>query len=432
MNCRRLALDLLTRWEAGEEYINLTIGHACETLSDPDRRYLTALLYGTVERRITLDYEIGKLSGRSSLDPTTRNILRLGLYELLYMHTPAHAAVNETVALTRNRGEAGFVNGILRTALRSPELLTPPPKEKNLARHYSVKYSLPAQTVRLLLAVLGEQTEDFLAAINAPHGMTLRVNTMRIGREAYLLRLSEAGIAAAPTPYAPFGVVLDRSYPPRELPGFDEGLFYVQDEASQIAVAALSPTPGSLVLDLCACPGGKSFGCAMTMGDTGEVRAFDLHASKLSLITEGAARLGLTCLRVAEQDSASPDRALLGQGDFVLCDVPCSGLGVLSKKADLRYKDPSVALRLPELQLRLLEAGATCLKEDGTLLYSTCTVNPAENEGVTDAFLRDHPAFTYVPFSVGALSCEAGHMTLYPHLHHTDGFYIAKLKRRHP
>ncbi len=432
MNTRRIALDLLARYEAGEAYINLVIGRACERLEDADRRYLTALIYGTVERLITLDYYIGALARRSELDSTTRDILRLGLYELLWMHTPHHAVVNECVKLTRSRGEASFVNGVLRAALREPHRLTPPPREKNLARHLSVLYSMPPRTVRLLLDILGDETEAFLAAVNTPRGMTLRVNTTRTTREKYLSALAAAGIDGHPTPYAESGILLSASLPPRSLPAWDEGEVYVQDEASQIAVAALGCAPGMTVVDLCACPGGKSFGAASDMQNRGRVLSRDLHASKLSLITEGVARLGLTCIEVAEHDATTPEDALIGIADRVICDVPCSGLGVLAKKADLRYKDMEAADRLPALQSEILETASRYVKAGGTILYSTCTVNPCENEGVTDAFLASHPDFIPQDFTVGALSSQGGHLTLYPHLHATDGFYIALLKRRDP
>ena len=429
MNRRRYALDLLSRWEAGEEYINLTIGRAAKETSDSDRKYLTALLYGTVEKCITLDYYIGTLAKRSDLDATTRNILRLGLYELLYMHTPSHVVVNETVSLGRNAGEKGFINGILRSALRSKESLTPPPYEKNPARHLSVKYSMPISTIRLLTSILGEETQAFLTAVNASHGITLRINTLKISREDYLALLLEKEISATPTPYAPYGILISTSLSPKDLPGFEEGWFYVQDEASQIAVSALAPKQGSRVIDLCACPGGKSFGAALLMENEGQIRSFDIHASKLSLISEGANRLGLSSVVVSQGDATVSNPQLIGIGDYIICDVPCSGLGVLGKKADLRYKDMEGVESLPQLQLSILETGATYLKEDGVLLYSTCTIRPEENEKVTDAFLASHPEFSYMPFACGALSAPKGHITLYPHIHGTDGFYIAILKR---
>ncbi len=430
MNVRAVALDLLARYDAGEAYINLAIGRACETLADSDRRYLTALVYGTVERLITLDYYIGALARRSEIDPTTRDILRLALYELLYMHTPAHAAVNECVKLARTRGEAAFINGILRAALREPARLTPPPREKNLARHLSVVYSVPSRTVRLLLDILGEETEAFLNAVNTPRGLTLRVNTARTTRADYLATLAAADVEATPTPYAASGIRLASSLPPRTLPGWDMGAVYVQDEASQIAVEALGCSAGMTVLDLCACPGGKTFGAACDMKNIGRIFSRDLHASKLSLITDGATRLGLTCIETCEHDATICDDSLVNLCDRVICDVPCSGLGVLSKKADLRYKDMEAADRLPALQKCILETAARYVKAGGILLYSTCTINPAENEGVTDAFLTTHPDYTPCDFTVGSLTSHEGQLTLYPHKHATDGFYIRLLKRR--
>ncbi len=430
MNTRRIALDLLARYDTGETYINLAIGRACETLPDSDRRFLTALVYGTIERLITLDYYIGALARRSELDPATRDILRLGLYELLYMHTPAHASVNECVKLARTRGEASFVNGILRAATREPARLNPPPREKNLARHLSVIYSVPPRTIRLLLDILGDETEAFLTAVNTPRGMTLRINTTRTTREAYLATLADAGISASPTPFAPHGVILPDTLPPRALPGWDDGLVFVQDEASQISTCALSAAPDMKVADLCACPGGKSFGAACDMGGSGHILSRDLHASKLSLIEDGARRLGITCIEAEEWDATVPDERLVDTCDRVICDVPCSGLGVLSKKADLRYKDMEAAERLPALQSEILECASRYVKPGGILLYSTCTINPRENEDITNAFLASHPAFTPCDFTVGELTSREGRLTLYPHLHATDGFYLAKLKRR--
>ena len=431
MNVRPIALDVLSRWEEGAQYINLALGYKLGGLEEADRRFLTALVYGTVEKCITLDYYIGVLSGRGALDATTRNILRLGLYELLYLNTPRHAAVSLTVDLARNAGEKSFVNGCLRSALRSPELLVPPPRERNLARHLSVKYSVPRDTVRLFLEIFGEEEiEIFLTSVNSRTGMTLRVNTLRTTREDYLARLAEAGIDATPTPHAPASVYLPESYPPKALPGWEEGLFFVQDEASAVAVCALGAEAHHRVLDLCACPGGKSFGAAMDMQNEGTLRAYDLHPAKLSLVEEGARRLGLSVIETAAQDAADPDPRLIGWADRIICDVPCSGLGVLSKKADLRYKDLGAASNLPALQYEILSAAALCLAEGGRLIYSTCTVCPQENEAVTDRFLAAHPDFTYVPFEVGGLSAPLGHLTLYPHIHRTDGFYIARLERR--
>lgn len=428
MNLRLTALRVLARWEAGDAYINLAIGRAAEALPDADRRYLTALVYGTVERKLTLDYAIGALTHRSEVSPAAKAILECGLYELFYLHTPRHAAVNAWVELAGSRGEKSFVNGVLRAAT-ALDALPLPPRDKNEARYLSVCYSVPLATVKRLTTILFDETEEFLRATALPPRMTLRVNTLKISCADYLARLAAAGIEASETPFAPTGVRLSGTCPPRDLPGFAEGWFFVQDEASQIATEALGARSGETVIDLCACPGGKSFGAAISMADRGRVLSFDLHASKLSLIESGAARLGLTCITAGEHDATLPDPALVGLADRVICDVPCSGLGVISKKPDLRYKDLRAADELPTLQRAILENAAGCVRPGGVLLYSTCTVNPRENEAITDAFRASHPAFIAEDFTVGTLSSVDGRLTLYPHRHGTDGFYLAKFRR---
>ncbi len=428
MNIRLTALRVLARWEAGDAYINLAIGRAAEALPDADRRYLTALVYGTVEHKLALDYAIGALAHRSDVSPAAKSILECGLYELFYLRTPRHATVNAWVELAGSRGEKSFINGVLRAA-SALDALPLPPRDKNEARYLSVCYSVPLATVKRLAAVLGDETEDFLRATAQPPRMTLRVNTLKISRADYLARLAAAGIDAAATPYAPAGVRLSGTCPPRDLPGFADGWFFVQDEASQIATEVLGAEPGETVIDLCACPGGKSFGAAIRMENRGRVLSFDLHASKLSLIESGAARLGLTCITVGEQDATAPAPGLSGLADRVICDVPCSGLGVLSKKPDLRYKDLRAADELPALQSAILGSAAGCVRPGGVLLYSTCTVNPGENEAVTDAFRAAHEDFNPEDFTVGALASEGGRLTLYPHRHGTDGFYLAKFRK---
>jgi 16S rRNA (cytosine967-C5)-methyltransferase len=214
------------------------------------------------------------------------------------------------------------------------------------------------------------------------------------------------------------------------MPGFAEGYFFVQDRASAICAEALSPKVGQLVVDVCAAPGGKSFAAAICGEDKLDIRSFDLHSSKLSLIESGRDRLGLGSITVAQRDATSPDESLLGMADRVICDAPCSGLGVLGKKADLRYKDLSVLEELPPLQLEILTKSAGYLKVGGVLVYSTCTLNPSENEGVVKGFLQNNPNYELLPFAVGELKAEEGTLTLRPDLHGTDGFFMAKIIRK--
>lgn len=435
MNVRRYALRLLLRAEEDGSFVNLLLPPRDADGGEEaarDRALLCALLYGCVERRLTLDYAIATLTKRSadSLSPHTRNLLRLGLYQLYFMEKiPAFAAVSESVSLAGNRGEASLVNACLRAAAKgSPPL---PPREKNPARYLSVAYSFPLPTVKLFLSLYGEEeTEALLRAFNAPPSLTLRVNTLKITRDAYLSLLGENGIEALPTAYSPFGVRLRESIDPTLLPLYREGGFFVQDEASQVEALALDVRNGDTVLDACACPGGKTFSAAIESGDCGHVVASDISASKLPLIESGAARLSLSSVTSRVHDARVADDALRGQCDRVICDVPCSGLGVLAKKPDLRYLSLDRFDTLIPIQREILRASAEAVKRGGVLVYSTCTLNPDENTGVVSEFLAEREDFTPVDFTAGTLSSQNGMLTLLPHREGTDGFFIAKLQRK--
>lgn len=432
-NIRLIALRLIENWERDETYLNLALASPMtRELSREERGFLTSLLYGTVERKITLDYLINVAAKRSEIDPETRNILRLGFYQLFFMDKiPPFAAVSETVSLAREKGKRGFVNGVLRGALRAfSDGLPLPPREKNLARYLGIAYSYPLPLVRHFLTLLGEQgTESLLSVCNSTAPLTVAVNTLKTTREQLLTRLRACGIEAEPTVRSQNGIRIFTPTPISALPGFSEGELYVQDEASQLGAQILSPHAGDTVIDPCACPGGKSLAAAIRMGDSGRVYAFDLHESKLPLITESASRLGISSISVRELDAETPDPALFGMADAVICDVPCSGLGVLAKKPDLRYQPPERMASLPSLQASILSATSHYVRAGGRLLYSTCTLNPAENEGVFTSFLAEHPEFRAVPFSVADLSADNGMLTLYPHIHGTDGFFYALAER---
>ncbi len=432
-NVRLVALRLLEGWERDETYLNLAMNSpAVRELSREERGFLTSLLYGTVERKITLDYLINAAAKRSEIEPELRNILRLGFYQLFFMNKiPPFAAVSETVSLAREKGKRGFVNGVLRGAERAFSKGLPlPPREKNVARYLSIAYSYPLPLVRHFLALLGEaEAEALLSRCNETAPLTLAVNTLKTAREDLLRRLTASGFSAVETERSPNGIKILTPTPVTSLPGFAEGEFYVQDEASQLGALILKPRAGELLVDPCACPGGKSIAAALAMGDRGRILAFDLHESKLPLITEAAERLGISSISVAERDAEQPDPALLGQVDCAICDVPCSGLGVLAKKPDLRYGDPSRLEALPALQASILSETARYLKPGGRLLYSTCTLNPKENEGVFTDFLSKHSDFHAVPFEAADLSAPSGMLTLYPHIHGTDGFFYALAER---
>lgn len=433
MNVREAALSLLCEYEASGKYVNLSIGsHIADSFSKEERGQLTSLLYTAVEHKLTYDYCIAVYTEKSAdkLSLRTRNILRLGLCQIFHMDKiPSYAAVNETVKLTSNRGERALVNAVLRRAEREGSLPLPA-REKNEARFLSVKYSVPLGTVKRLMRE-ARDIESLLSSYNTTPPTDLTVNTLRISVDEYLEKLSISGYSASRAPFSPITVRIEGSVNPTLLPGFSEGEFFVEDEASALCASLLSPKAGERVLDCCSAPGGKSFAMAILSGDGAKIVSRDIHESKLSLIRDGAERLGLKSISVSARDAALlPEEQEMGTFDAVLCDVPCSGLGVIAKKPDLRYKDVSAADELPALQLSILHSASEYVRAGGRLVYSTCTINKKENEEVVLRFLSENGSFTLEPISLGSLYSDEGMMTLYPHIHKTDGFFFASLRKK--
>ena len=434
MNVREIAVRLLIEYEETGKYVNLSLfSHLTDALTKEERAFLTALLYTAVERKITYDYYIGALSGRGENDitPRVRAILRLGICQIVDMEKiPDFAAVNESVKLAKNRGERAFINGVLRAVCRCKENLPMPNKEKNISRFFSVKYSFPQRTVKHFISLYGrDMAERLLARFNETPPTDLTVNILKISRDDFLKRLLKDGYCAAASEYSHITVRVYGSLDPRSIYGYEEGLFFVQDTASAVCSLALGACEGEHIIDVCSAPGGKSFAAAILMKDVGRVTSFDLHESKLSLIESGKARLGLTSVTVGSCDGKAGREELISTLDRVICDVPCSGLGVLGKKPDLRYKPFEKLSELPKLQYEILCTSSKYLKVGGYIMYSTCTLNKSENEDVVLRFLDENPEFSAVDFEVGTLKSVSGMLTLIPKIHNTDGFFMAKLRK---
>ncbi len=424
---RYVALQTLKKCDRSGQYSNIALDHALGAagLSESDRALATSLFYGVIERTITLDYYISRLSKipMEKLDDEALYALRLGLYQLRYLdRVPDHAAINETVGLCSARTR-GFVNALLREYTRRAESIALPDVAHDPIYALSVRYSVGERLVSRLCDIYGaERTESILYAFGRVGGTTLRTNTLRISRDELCSLVGGEAL-----PLSPYAVSVKGQV--SALEGFSDGLFFVQDQASQICASALGAVEGETVVDTCAAPGSKSFSLAIDMKNTGKIYSFDLHKNKLSLIESGAKRLGIDIISVAQRDAREPDRELIGKADRVLCDVPCSGFGVLGKKPELRYKDPGESVRLPEIQADILESSARYLRKGGVLVYSTCTVLPEENEENILKFLSRHKEFSLEPFEVGELECRRGMMTFLPDEHGTDGFFIARLRR---
>ncbi len=437
MTAREAAYTALLKYENNASYSNIELDGTIKkyALSGVEKNFFTALFYGVIERAITLDYYIEKLSDRSpaDIDKNVLIMLRMGLYQIIYMSkVPDSAAVNESVALARRfyarKNSESFVNAILRSFLREREKLALPDERKAPLRSLSVRYSVKEWICEMLVRDFGyEGAKAVLASFEDTPKMTIRVNTLKTSREKLQKKLADAGILSENTEYSPVGLRLKGATPYSALAPFEEE-FFVQDEASQLACLALCACRGDKVLDACACPGGKSFSIAMAMENEGELYSCDLHKNKLSLISSGAEKLGITIIETAERNATSPTEEK-ESFDKILLDVPCSGLGVIAKKPDIRHKNKADIERLPAVQEKILSSSAPLLKRGGTLVYSTCTLNKDENENIINKFLAENPDFSLCPFELGALKTD-GMITLLPNIHGTDGFFIAKLKKK--
>lgn len=402
-----------------------------DRLDRRDAALATRLCAAVMQNRLLLDEWISRyLKGKlSDLQPVVLDILRLAVCQLQFFNKlPPSAVVDEAVGQTKrlaNPRAAGLVNGMLRTMLRDSSRLSLPDE-------LSIRYSYPQALVEILRENLGEeQLEALLQSHNQAPAACVQVNTLRTSLEDLIASLEAEGMNAKAHAWLPDCLLLSGGGIEQSA-AFRDGLFYVQDPAAKLAGIALDPRPGERILDCCAAPGGKSFAAAICMQNSGSVTACDIHPHKLALLEAGAARLGITILSALEQDASRPNPAWFGRFDRIIADVPCSGLGVIRKKPDIRYKDLAPTERLPEIQRRILEAQANHLHPGGTLVYSTCTILRRENESVVEAFLAAHPEFSTVPLDLPGIGrVECGMKTLLPHTDGTDGFFIAKLQKRH-
>ena len=430
-NVREVAYKLLTRIEKEKKFAALALDAEVErgNYTDDERAFLTALTYGTVERRLSLDHLISHYTGKTigRLDLPVVILLRLGMYQIIYMdRIPDSAAVNETVKLASRYAARtkALVNAILRRTVREKDALPFP--DGKTPEALSVRHSIPLWILESWQKDYPHQLELLCDAVNVTAPLTLRVNTLKTTRDALgaTLPCNWETIEGLDT-----AIRLTENCPVSSLTALSDGSCFVQDVASQTAAAILDAKPGMEVADVCACPGGKSFSIALSMENRGTVHSFDLHQSKLPLITEGAKRLGIDIIEAKAHDSSSALPELVGKMDRVLCDVPCSGLGVLSKKSDLRYKEKTAVEALPPLQAAILAASAPYVKVGGVLVYSTCTLKKAENEEVVSGFLAAHPEFEAVPICECGHTAENGMLTLFPDGKGSDGFFIAKMRR---
>lgn len=398
----------------------------------------TQLCFGVVQNQLLLDFYLSKFSNipLRRMESKVVQALRLGLYQMLFLsRIPQSAAVNSSVELTRthckNPRAPGMVNAILRSLQRNLNQLPTIP-QNDPAEYLSILYSHPVWLVEELLPLLGsEGTAEYLQANNSQPPITAMVNTTRATTQQVAQLLAEQGVEVASHPWLEDCLVLNKTGNLERLDAFQQGLFYVQDPASRLMALASGAAPGMRVLDVCAAPGGKSFAAAIQMNNQGEVISCDLHPHKKKLIQAGADRLGLSIIKPMTADGKVRREEWVSAFHLVLVDAPCSGLGVIRKKPDIRYKDPEPLADLPKVQEAILENAAGYVKQGGVLMYSTCTILPRENGEIVAAFLKKHPEFVREDFTLPGPAGEVseGEITLWPQVHQTDGFFICKLRK---
>ena len=435
MGARETALNALIACRKSGAWSNGVLKELTrrDRLDSRDAALATRLCYGVLQNRNRLDFYLRQLlTGKlKDLHPVVRDILHLGLYQIYELDKiPDSAAVNESVALAKkyckNPKAASLVNGVLRSAVRTRGQLKEPVS-------YADRYSHPDELISLLKRNLPKGTlEPMLAADNAAPQTVVQVNTLRISTAKLVERLAAEQVQAQPHGWMKDCLILSGTGSIENLPSFREGCFYVQDPASRLSVLCAGlPKEDIRVLDCCAAPGGKSFAASIAMEGRGSITSCDIHAHKTELIAGGAARLGLTNITPRQQDATVPVPQWENAMDAVLADVPCSGLGIIRKKPDIRYKDLAQTEQLPQLQLQILKTQASYVKPGGILMYSTCTLLRRENEDVVNAFLAQHPDFHPEPLPLPEVfpQNESGMLTLIPGEYDTDGFFICRLRR---
>lgn len=440
MNTRNIAFKILLDIEENSAYSALVLNKAIKinNLNKLDSSFVSALVYGVLERKLTLDYIIKQYSKipLRKIENKTKIILRLGILQLLFMDkVPESAAVNESVKLAKKhklQKSSGFINGILRNITRAEVKYTLPDKKKDYSYYLSVKYSCPKDIIGMWIKAYGEDnTVSILESLSGRPQLTARVNTLITSPDNLVSELAAEGVKADKSSVVDNALILSNTGSIEVLKSYKDGKLYIQDLASQICVKALNPQPNELIYDVCSAPGGKSFTAAQYMKNRGKIYSFDIYEHKIKLIEDNAKRLGITCVN-AEIRNAETDNEEQLLADKVLCDVPCSGLGIIRRKPEIRYKDNLLSEDLPQLQYRILCNSAKLVVTGGTLIYSTCTLNPMENRHNADKFLAEHPDFQplKLELDLNRLIDEPDNMfTLFPHFHGTDGFFISAFKK---
>ena len=441
---RKTALKILHETETRGAYLNLVFTETLKgtSLSAADVAFVKELVFGVFRNKILLDYVIRKNSSLrlKKIDAKVLNILRMGAYQIFFMDkVPHHAAVSESVSLAKRYSSlktSSFVNAVLRSMIRTSgknnEIDLSSIKDK--IEYLSVKYSFPVPLCEFLVDVYGERAESLMQASNMPPDLCVRINTLKTTKELLCKKLDDLGISYKETPYTDCGLYLYGATEEKRRRLYD--WFCVQDQSSQLVSLALSPEKHDFVLDLCAAPGGKTTHLAELMENKGKIYATDIYASRLKSVDYLAENLGIDIIKTSVRDACILDQSLIEHADKVLADVPCSGLGIIRRKPDIKYKENITDFaEINEIQHQILYAAYRYLKPGGVLVYSTCTLNPQENLELINKFLKNHSDLVMDPIInphiTGAVREQAknGYIEIFPDTDKSDGFFMCRLKK---
>lgn len=439
MNAREAAFKILCDIEIDKNYSNMAINKIFknEKINDKDKGLATELVYGVIENRKYLDFIINKLSKIKvkKMSSFVKIILRMGTYQILFLDKiEDHAAVNETVKLaSKYDGKSkGFVNAILRNEIRQKKTIKYIDIEDPI-RRLAVKYSYQQWIVEDWVKSFGiEFAEELLEALNERPDLYVRTNTLKTDRDSLLKEFEKEGIKAHKALFPEEAIMVENFKGIENSRLYKEGLFTVQDISSMLVAKVVAPKEGDMVLDVCSAPGGKSTHMAELMKNTGKIVSRDVFEHKIKVIKAAAKRLGIKNIEAEEFDAANLDENSIEKFDCVLTDVPCSGLGIIRRKPEIKYKAKEELVDLPKIQSKILENASKYVKINGTLVYSTCTVQDCENIEVVEKFLKENPNYELVPIegiNVDPDEQEKGYIKIYPNVHGMDGFFIAKMKR---
>ncbi len=436
-NARKIAVKILNDISNQKAYSNIIINKKTKKLDNRDKAFVRQLVYGVLENKLYIDWIIKKFSKIKfkKISPIIKEILRIGIYQIMFMDkVPNSAACNECVKAAKklgNKRASGFINGILRNVIRKKHNIRLPNKNRDITKYLCIKYSHPHWMVKRWIDKFGKEfTEKLCRANNKKPFLNIRVNTLHLSRQELISLLNKKGLIVTEGMIADDAIIVKNPINIVQLEEYKKGYFFIQDESSMLVSQIMNPKSNSFIIDLCSAPGGKTTHIAQLMNNKGSILAIDKYKKKLDLVERNAKRLGINIIDTKEYDSTNLNNQLIEKADYCLVDAPCSGLGIIRRKPEIKWNKTEKDINnLIDIQYKIIVNAAKYLKKGGVLVYSTCTIESRENIELINKFLKNNSNFNLMPFNniTELENSEKGYVQLYPHLYNVDGFFIAKM-----